>query len=364
MKKYVFPAGNPRYSYKTGDEKLDSKVALFRHMKPAIYRMAEQPLYVAPLPSEYEGVTSRTCPRISDGCHFPDKENWDYNLNRAKNMMADIDSKYESTFHRLNEGGRFKKELPENISISTSNIYFSGNLADAPLVAHEMGHCYELGTHEELSEVASIVPELLVANRLKKDGVATMHPRHRISQVNTMNKKMLEQQVVLDIIGELGIDFNDARKMTMESLIEEYKSKNNLPDNSIVDIVEGGLAARRSYSVAKHFAAHVQENELRQNPLHHRGLIYGSILADKIKRGVLSHEEMRKVLNNYRLSPVQQLEELGMGEMSDELVDVLYKVADSKRPEREVISAKSSSSADDAERLLISNLNEKGEMHR
>ena len=221
--------------------------------------------------------------------------------------------------------------------INASRTKISADTASNPAslegIGHELGHMMTptLGKDSPLEEVPSILIEILISEILKEYAIpGSGFTATRLKQVNNCAKGMKAVNSFIDAVSEMNIDLSGAQHTTLVSITEQYRThpsanKETLAtmDKFLLETNEQTHAADlQSWTFCRQTDTRGHKYEI--------GVILGSILAKKIKNNEFTLKQCFDILDNTQLSSVERLAQLGITEITDDIIKDFYKFADTK----------------------------------
>ena len=212
--------------------------------------------------------------------------------------------------------------------------HISNNPADITTIGHEVAHMVAPPNSfgDALKEVASIASETVVARLLQRNhGIKSNRCIDRLSNLNNFHVKQWKKgYAMLNLVERENIDLADFEQSIMwVSDIFEERNPEYLKQDIYKEIYD-----KEDMSMLKDVLHKYINGGSRAGTLYYQmGTIFGIILANKVDTGEIILDDIFKVMNNADFGDIEKLKQLGISEITPEMINGIYEHAYELSPE-------------------------------
>jgi len=342
------------------EKEVSERIQLLKFLRPMVDAISEIPLEQIKVSADKKYEINN-----KGGIISPDRHNYaslDGGFVKtflvANKVLPKVSPELFEQYVLLLRDGKFKVNIEDKNQADTVNegsradidVHIANNPASIEIIGHEVAHVITAGLNETpFRETGSIAAEVLTGEVLKEHGINdTSMTESRLGKLNEFcaSEHIKLVYALIDMASEMNIDL--LARQPIDALLEQYKEHPtaNKKTLEIVDIfVKNGIESKNALAQHMHQARGCTE---KFEPATEYGAAWSSMLLDKTQPEVHSYEigtmlapilvkkiknneftlnDVFTALNNDELSYVECLAEFGITEITQDMINDVYKFA-------------------------------------
>ncbi|MCL2586766.1 MAG: hypothetical protein FWE31_00825 [Firmicutes bacterium] len=325
------PNYNSEIPFLSSDQEIQQQLEMLVFLKPLIKALADRPL---PLPP---GKEVKLCPGDSFEKNESVEGGFSETWRQSENVLLAISPLLAKKHDELLRSSGFRINLDDK---STAHIYgdrdekkfidigINNNPSDIRSIAHEVAHhVCPLEYFDQFLELPAILVEVLASDELARRGIKSdAHKNYRFNTMNTHNEELLATLGLVELFDKTGLNGKElARDIPMQTILDEYNSSNDTGENELFQRISRNVSQSDRTTLMRQFLDAM--NNQSGFFAYYCGQFFASIFAQKIRQGTISLENVLKVIGNDKLPPLARLKQLGITEITPEMIKPLYDYA-------------------------------------